>query len=189
MKLWDILELRLRPQEAMPCGYQFFREQLREGYNLTRVSHLPFDPMPQIEVVELSDRHITLSCGYEDEEERQRITFDESHPDCELRIGTRDRQAVLIIALLYLTLRIEEWDEYAQCERTFMVDEEVWEDARAGDPVAAQNIADTIASQAPEALEIIAKHMEYAWQCGSEDARDWLDDYYNGGDGRYDAYV
>ena len=58
------------------------------------------------------------------------------------------------------------------------------------DPVgAAQAVADAIAEQSPESLEIISRYMADAAELGSKDAIDWLKEYYNGDDGRYDAYV
>mgnify|MGYP001520698573 CR=1 FL=1 len=43
-------------------------------------------------------------------------------------------------------------------------------------------IAESIAEQSPESLEIIAEYMAVADNLGSTEAHEWLRDYYNPGD-------
>ena len=56
------------------------------------------------------------------------------------------------------------------------------------DPEAAMRVADSVAEQHPEMLELIAKYMRFAAKLGSADAIAWLRDYYEDDDSRYHAY-
>jgi serine protease inhibitor ecotin len=76
------------------------------------------------------------------------------------------------------TIEITEHDEYFECERVFIIDEQDWNFSEKGDADAALRVAETIEAQAPESLEIICKYMTYADKLGSKIAHDWLYDYY-----------
>jgi len=51
-----------------------------------------------------------------------------------------------------------------------------------GDADSALLIAESIAEQSPESLEIIAEYMAVADNLGSKEAHEWLRDYYSPGD-------
>lgn len=86
------------------------------------------------------------------------------------------------------TVQLNEWDPADACPRSFLVDSRLWADS-CDDAAAALAVADSIAAQCPEALEIIARYMTLADDLGSADARAWLADYYGAGDSKYDAYI
>ncbi len=56
------------------------------------------------------------------------------------------------------------------------------------DSGSAMRLAESIAEQTPEALELIAEYMAQAAALGHPDAKEWLSDYYYD-DSRWDAYV
>ena len=49
-------------------------------------------------------------------------------------------------------------------------------------------VAESIAEQYPEMLELVAKYMTFAADLGQEDAVAWLRDYHEEGDARCHAY-
>ena len=79
-------------------------------------------------------------------------------------------------------IHIAHWDEFFECERQFIIDRPLWEAMQAGDADAAWAVAESIAGQSPESLEIIAEYMGFADDLGSSDAHEWLRDYLSPGD-------
>ena len=90
--------------------------------------------------------------------------------------------------LVSRSVQLNEWDPDAACPRQFLVDSRQWA-ASCNDADAALAVAESIAGQMPEALEIIARYMTLADDLGSADARAWLADYYGATDSKFDAYV
>lgn len=86
------------------------------------------------------------------------------------------------------SVQLNDWDPDAACPRRFLVDSRQWE-ASCDDAKAALAVAESIAGQMPEALEIIARYMTLADDLGSADAHAWLADYYGATDSKYDPYV
>lgn len=70
----------------------------------------------------------------------------------------------------------------------YEIDIDIWGNHEK-DADAALAVAESIAEQTPEALEIIARYMDIADCLGAADARAWLADYYGTTDSKYDAYV
>lgn len=71
---------------------------------------------------------------------------------------------------------------------SYYINPDIWENHEK-DADAALAVAESIAEQTPEALEIIADYMAIADDLGSADAHAWLADYYGATDSKYDAYV
>ena len=90
--------------------------------------------------------------------------------------------------LVSRSVQLNEWDPDAACPRQFLVDSRQWA-ASCDDADAALAMAESIAGQMPEALEIIARYMTLADDLGSADAHAWLADYYGTTDSKYDPYV
>ena len=107
----------------------------------------------------------------------------------DIAIGDPEKPAILSLSLRSYTLKVEEYDDFEETTKYFYVDDQDWENALNDDPKAAQAVADEVAEQLPESLEIISRYMAHAASLGCKDAQDWLADYYRGDDGRYDAYA
>ena len=73
-------------------------------------------------------------------------------------------QGDFYIELICSQVRLTHWDEFF------------------GDVDSALLIAESIAEQSPESLEIIAEYMAVADNLGSTEAHEWLRDYYSPGD-------
>ena len=97
-----------------------------------------------------------------------------------IAVGTPEEPATLEFELWSFTLKVEEYDDFEEVTKYFYIDDRDWENAQNGDPKAAQAVADAIAEQSPESLEIISRYMADAAELGSKDAIDWLKEYYNG---------
>jgi hypothetical protein len=82
---------------------------------------------------------------------------------------------------------ITEWDEIEEKPVQCVVDTKDLEDSLT-DPEAAMRVADAVAEQHPEMLELIAKYVGFAADLGNEDAVAWLRDYHDVDDSRYHAY-
>ncbi len=82
---------------------------------------------------------------------------------------------------------ITEWDDVEEKPVRCIVDTKDLEDSLT-DKDAAMRIAESIAEQYPEMLELVAKYMGLAADLGQEDAIAWLRDYYEEDDARYHAY-
>lgn len=81
------------------------------------------------------------------------------------------------------SVQLTEWDPGASCPRQFLIDSRQWaESCHSAD--AALAVAESIAAQMPEALEIIACYMRLADDLGSADARAWLANYSLAGNSR-----
>ena len=93
--------------------------------------------------------------------------------------GTR---IIFYIELICSQVRLTHWDEFFECSRQFTVDKIDWDLMQDGDVDSALLIAESIAEQSPESLEIIAEYMAVADNLGSTEAHEWLRDYYNPGD-------
>ena len=90
------------------------------------------------------------------------------------------------------TIKITEHDEYFECERVFIIDEQDWNFSEKGDADAALRVAETIEAQAPESLEIICKYMTYADKLGDTNYRNigvGQSGYWNASTGRRSALL
>lgn len=103
-------------------------------------------------------------------------------------LGAAQTSGPVRFELVSRSVLLNEWDPDAACPRQFVVDSRLWDESLT-DAGAALAVADSIARQMPEALEIIARYMQLADDLGSADAHTWLADYYGAGDARYDAYA
>lgn len=77
---------------------------------------------------------------------------------------------------------ITHWDDFFECERRFLIDRPLWESMQAGRADAALAVAESVAGQSPESLEIIALYMGFADDLGSREAHEWLREYLSPGD-------
>lgn len=91
-------------------------------------------------------------------------------------------QGDFYIELICSQVRLTHWDEFFECSRQFTVDKIDWDLMQDGDADSALLIAESIAEQSPESLEIIAEYMAVADNLGSKEAHEWLRDYYSPGD-------
>jgi len=91
-------------------------------------------------------------------------------------------QGDFYIELICSQVRLTHWDEFFECSRQFTVDKIDWDLMQDGDVDSALLIAESIAEQSPESLEIIAEYMAVADNLGSTEAHEWLRDYYSPGD-------
>ncbi|WP_455584480.1 hypothetical protein [Bacteroides sp.] len=188
-RVWDMLQMCLHPEDGGCVVLTYNREEMSQGFSLMseRKIHNKYVDWPNVVVASLDENQIILNLGYEDADINS-FTLDLENAMIDFKVGIEGNSAILTLSLMSFTLKIEEYDFFEEKEKFFYVDDRDWENAQNRLPMAAQNIADSIAEQAPESLEIIAKYMEYALECGSEEAKDWLEEYYRGDDGRYDAY-
>lgn len=186
--VWDMLRMETHPEGGGSVACIFQREELNIGDELTSLRRLNNEHgyWPPVKVLLIEDTRIRLEVGYGSD--TFMFTLDTEEREAAIEVGTPDYPATLTLSLIFYTLRVEEYDEFAETTVSFLVDDKDWADAEKGDPKAAQSIADEIAEQIPESLEIIAKYMTRAANLGCQDAIDWLMDYYHGDDGRYDAY-
>ena len=91
-------------------------------------------------------------------------------------------QGDFYIELICSQVRLTHWDEFFECSRQFTVDKIDWDLMQDGDVDSALLIAESIAEQSPESLEIIAEYMAVADNLGSKEAHEWLRDYYSTSD-------
>ena len=103
-----------------------------------------------------------------------------------LKEGPEQRPDVTLSLESYSTI-ITEWDEIEEKPVLCVVDTKDLEDSLT-DPEAAMRVADAVAEQHPEMLELIAKYVGFAADLGNEDAVAWLRDYHDVDDSRYHAY-
>ena len=103
-----------------------------------------------------------------------------------LKEGPRQRPDVTLSLESYSTI-ITEWDEIEEKPVLCIVDTKDLEDSLT-DPEAAMRVADSVAEQHPEMLELIAKFVGFAADLGNEDAIAWLRDYHEEDDSRYHTY-
>ena len=68
-------------------------------------------------------------------------------------------QGDFYIELICSQVRLTHWDEFFECSRQFTVDKIDWDLMQDGDVDSALLIAESIAEQSPESLEIIAEYM------------------------------
>ena len=71
-------------------------------------------------------------------------------------------QGDFYIELICSQVRLTHWDEFFECSRQFTVDKIDWDLMQDGDVDSALLIAESIAEQSPESLEIIAEYMAVA---------------------------
>ena len=147
------------------------------------------DYWPRVEVMSFDEDGIRLNVKYEDDDMNLFSLDIAENKQLAIAVGTPEEPATLEFELWSFTLKVEEYDDFEEVTKYFYIDDRDWENAQNGDPKAAQAVADAIAEQSPESLEIISRYMADAAELGSKDAIDWLKEYYNGDDGRYDAYV
>lgn len=171
--VWD--ELHATQQGATAC---FRREELTKGASL---------------------RQLLLQRG-DDKAEQLPFTVPYTAHNSVQLTDERSRDTVFIFLdkprtfkdvdfeLVSHSVQLNEWDPDAACPRQFLVDSQQWA-ASCDNADAALAVAESIAGQMPEALEIIARYMTLADDLGSADARAWLADYYGATDSKYDAYV
>ena len=76
-------------------------------------------------------------------------------------------QGDFYIELICSQVRLTHWDEFFECSRQFTVDKIDWDLMQDGDVDSALLIAESIAEQSPESLEIIAEYMAVADNLGS----------------------
>lgn len=155
------------------------RDEIREGMNLSELRPaLDGTPMPgmDLEVRYMTHNYLGLYVGT-DHREFISLSLDN---------GAVQRPNVTLTLESYSTL-ITEWDEMEEKPVELIVDTKELEDSLTN-PEAALHVAESVAEQYPEMLELIAKYMGFAADLGSTDAIAWLRDYYEEDDSRYHAY-
>lgn len=155
------------------------RDEIKKGMNLAGLRpSLDGTPMPgmDLEVCYITHDRLGLYVGSD-------------HHDffyVSLEDGPKQMTDVTLTLESYSTL-ITEWDEIEDKPVQCIVDTKDFVDSLT-DPEAAMRVADSVAEQHPEMLELIAKYMGFAANLGSADAIAWLRDYYEDDDSRYHAY-
>lgn len=185
-KIWDFLQMTLSTddsEEKVVLSYS--TEELSQGYNLMKEKHIVNNSIiwPDVIVEHLSDDDITVNiCG------QSYLVTIKTPNTVNLPSSISKVTGKMEFYLFSLSVRVTEFDDFSECEREFIIDKQEWIMAEEGDVDAAQAVADAIAEQAPESLEIICKYMSRACDLGSKDAYDWLTDYYNNTDSAAEPY-
>lgn len=155
------------------------RDEISVGMNLGGLRPaLDGTPMPgmDLEVCYMDHNLLGLYVG-SDHRENFCLSLDK---------GPAQRTDVTLTLESYSTL-ITEWDEMEEKPLECIVDTKDLEDSLT-DAEAALRVADSVAEQHPEVLELIAKYMGFAADLGSEEAIAWFRDYHEEDDSRYHAY-
>lgn len=188
--IWDLLRMTLHPEGGGSVTLTYDREDTAVGDELMSLRRVyRTDYWPRVEVMSFDEDGIRVNVKYEDDDMNLFSLDIAENNQLAIAVGTPEEPATLELELWSFTLKVEEYDDFEEATKYFYVDDQDWENAGNGDPKAAQAVADAIAEQLPESLEIIARYMVQAAKLGSRDAIDWLQDYYHGDDGRFDAYV
>lgn len=189
-RVWDLLRMTLHPEDGGSVTLTYDREETTVGDELMSERQIyRTDYWPRVEVMSFDEDSIRLNVKYEDDDMNLFSLDIAENKQLAIAVGTPEEPATLEFELWSFTLKVEEYDDFEEVTKYFYIDDRDWENAQNGDPKAAQAVADAIAEQSPESLEIISRYMADAAELGSKDAIDWLKEYYNGDDGRYDAYV
>lgn len=191
-QIWDMLQVTLHPDDGGSVSMNYDRETLAVGDKLLsdRRVYGVYLMWPEVEVVDFDDFHISLKLLFGNGTTEEMELNVNSRADIHrTRIDSIGIRGVMIFSLHTFSVRIDEYDPIEDVTKQLYIDDKDLCNALEGDAEAAQSVADSVAEQVPESLEIIAKYMELAAENGSKDAADWLYDYYRGDDGRYDAYV
>lgn len=189
-RVWDLLRMTLHPEDGGSVTLTYDREETTVGDELMSERQVyRTDYWPRVEVMSFDEDGIRLNVKYEDDDMNLFSLDIAENRQLAIAVGTPEEPATLEFELWSFTLKVEEYDDFEEVTKYFYIDDRDWENAQNGDPKAAQAVADAIAEQSPESLEIISRYMADAAELGSKDAIDWLKEYYNGDDGRYDAYV
>ncbi len=189
-RVWDLLRMTLHPEDGGSVTLTYDREETTVGDELMSERQIyRTDYWPRVEVMSFDEDGIRLNVKYEDDDMNLFSLDIAENKQLAIAVGTPEEPATLEFELWSFTLKVEEYDDFEEVTKYFYIDDRDWENAQNGDPKAAQAVADAIAEQSPESLEIISRYMADAAELGSKDAIDWLKEYYNGDDGRYDAYV
>lgn len=189
-RVWDLLRMTLHPEDGGSVTLTYDREETTVGDELMSERQVyRTDYWPRVEVMSFDEDGIRINVKYEDDDMNLFSLDIAENKQLAIAVGTPEEPATLEFELWSFTLKVEEYDDFEEITKYFYIDDRDWENAQNGDPKAAQAVADAIAEQSPESLEIIARYMADAAELGSKDAIDWLKEYYNGDDGRYDAYV
>lgn len=189
-RIWDLLRMTLHPEDGGSVTLTYDREETTVGDELMSERQVyRTDYWPRVEVMSFDEDGIRLNIKYEDDDMNLFSLDIAENRQLAIAVGTPEEPATLEFELWSFTLKVEEYDDFEEVTKYFYIDDRDWENAQNGDPKAAQAVADAIAEQSPESLEIIVRYMVDAAELGSKDAIDWLKEYYNGDDGRYDAYV
>ena len=189
-RVWDLLRMTLHPEDGGSVTLTYDREETTVGDELMSERQVyRTDYWPRVEVMSFDEDGIRLNVKYEDDDMNLFSLDIAENKQLAIAVGTPEEPATLEFELWSFTLKVEEYDDFEEVTKYFYIDDRDLENAQNGDPKAAQAVADAIAEQSPESLEIISRYMADAAELGSKDAIDWLKEYYNGDDGRYDAYV
>ena len=189
-RVWDLLRMTLHPEDGGSVTLTYDREETTVGDELMSERQIyRTDYWPRVEVMSFDEDGIRLNVKYEDDDMNLFSLDIAENKQLAIAVGTPEEPATLEFELWSFTLKVEEYDDFEEVTKYFYIDDRDWKNAQNGDPKAAQAVADAIAEQSPESLEIISRYMADAAELGSKDAIDWLKEYYNGDDGRYDAYV
>ena len=189
-RVWDLLRMTLHPEDGGSVTLTYDREETTVGDELMSERQIyRTDYWPRVEVMSFDEDGIRLNVKYEDDDMNLFSLDIAENKQLAIAVGTPEEPATLEFELWSFTLKVEEYDDFEEVTKYFYIDDRDWENAQNGDPKAAQAVADAIAEQSPESLGIIFRYMADAAELGSKDAIDWLKEYYNGDDGRYDAYV
>ena len=189
-RVWDLLRMTLHPEDGGSVTLTYDREETTVGDELMSERQIyRTDYWPRVEVMSFDEDGIRLNVKYEDDDMNLFSLDIAENKQLAIAVGTPEEPATLEFELWSFTLKVEEYDDFEEVTKYFYIDDRDWENDQNGDPKAAQAVADAIAEQSPESLEIISRYMADAAELGSKDAIDWLKEYYNGDDGRYDAYV
>ncbi len=173
IEAWDMLRVS---HEGLTETIQ--REEITEPILLSSLRKLigggEMDWIQDYRVDKADDQSVTISKG------DASITLDHSNPQA--MIG---QETFAIVEDSYI---LTEWDPFDELPKRFRVDARDLADSLE-DGEAALRVAESIQEQDPEALEIIANYMTDAAERGSQEAKDWLADYYGKTDSQYDPYV
>jgi hypothetical protein len=155
------------------------RDEMTKGMNLAGLrTSLDGTPMPgmDLKVCYMTDDTLGLYCGvnYSD------FFCVRLHKEPVQRDGVS-------LSLETFSTVITEWDDVEEKPVRCIVDTKDLEDSLT-DKDAALRVAESIAEQYPEMLELVAKYMTFAADLGQEDAVAWLRDYHEEGDARCHAY-
>lgn len=182
VRVFDLLHMGSFSEEGGGVRIPYNREELHPGMNLCEDRSVEW---PSAIVESVDDESVVLLVG---DISPVRVALDYDHTSETVHFFMNGEKRLQVFTLSFFTVRIDEYDIFEDREISFYLDDIQWDKSEEGDPEAAYAIAEEIARQAPEALEIIAKYMSRAMDCGSTGAEAWLRDYHSD-DGRWDAYV
>ncbi len=189
-QVWDMLQMHIAREGGGMVGITFDREDIKVGQDLV-------DRAPQLREAYFELRVVVTECGdgfvaLEVTNSRglsvKTDVFIAERQVCQSINAAGELGVELRFSLMSFSERLNIYDDYDECWREYLLDSKDLEKAEDGDAKAAYRVAESIAEQTPESLEVIATYMTRAAELGNKEAKDWLYDYYHGDDGRFDPY-